>query len=312
MKNHILTVTLNPAIDKFMKFEKGTSANGSDSPRDFLSAGGKGINVSRALKRLGVENLATGLAGGRNGSFLLRSLDNERIPNDFLLIQGESRTNLTIIDERHRKVTRALQDGPKVLSTEWRCFKSKFRLLFPRSQYAVFCGSVPPGLPTSVYADLIRIAHKKQVRTVLDTSGPYLRYGIKGRPFMVKFNLEEGQSFFARKLNSLSKFKEALGYFRARGIELVMMTLGRQGALAFHQGEFLFALPPPVSSIHYVGCGDAFLAGYLYAMLQKKRFRDSLTVATAAGAANAMSTQPGFIQSHILLNLIKQVRIKRV
>ena len=283
MRGHVLTVTLNPAIDKTVRGKK-----------TILSAGGKGINVSRALNSLGIKNIATGIIGGKAGNLIISRLKKEKIKNDFFRIKKETRTNLTAIGPGSGRISRKIGEGPKVTASEFAGFKKKFRSLLEGCAFAVFSGANANGLPDSAYAELIKIAAKKGIKAALDTRDAPLMQGLKARPFLVKPNLEEAERV------------------KGRGANIALLTLGAGGAIAFGGKKVIFAKPPKLKAINDVGCGDAFLAGFIAYHLRGKGLEDCIRAATAAGSANALGLRPGAFKKRDFEKLTGKVKVEAV
>ncbi|MFA5335157.1 MAG: 1-phosphofructokinase family hexose kinase [Candidatus Omnitrophota bacterium] len=268
----VLTITLNPAVDRTVR-----------GAREKLSAGGKGINVSRALKALGVGSVATGFAGGDTGKFIRSALKKERIESRFMEIRGSTRTNLTYI-RPGGKISRRIGKGPVISAAEFRDFKKIFARLLRGRKYAVFSGSNANGLTASAYRELIGIAKRKGVKAVLDTRDAALEEGLKAKPDIVKPNIKEARYICG---------KNPLKCFRVKGARTVLLTMGAAGAAASDGRHTVFARPPKIKAANDVGCGDAFLAGFIAYRLKGKDFSESVRAASAAGAANAASLVPG-------------------
>ncbi|MFA5165244.1 MAG: 1-phosphofructokinase family hexose kinase [Candidatus Omnitrophota bacterium] len=288
----VLTVTLNPAVDKTV-----------DGPRVKLSAGGKGINVSRALKTLGVDSVVTGFAGGRPGDFIRSALKKERISERLVGIRGASRQNLTVIG-RGGKTTRRIEKGPAVSAKEFVEFKKAFVKLLRGRRYVVFSGANANGLKDSAYAELIRIAKKNGVMTVLDTRDAALKEGLRARPDIVKPNIEEARYICG---------KGTLECLRAKGARTVLLTMGAAGAAATDGRDTVIARPPKAGAVNNVGCGDAFLAGFIAYRLKGRDFKDSVRAATAAGTANAAAKAaclvPGSFKKKDFLEILRQTDV---
>ncbi|MFA6356514.1 MAG: hexose kinase [Candidatus Omnitrophota bacterium] len=277
----VLTITLNPAVDKTVK-----------GARAKLSAGGKGINVSRALKALGVGSVATGFAGGDTGKFIRSALKKERIESRFMEIRGSTRTNLTYI-RPGGKAARRIEKGPVISAAEFRQFKKIFTGLLRGRKYAVFSGANANGLPASAYRELISIAKKNGVKAVLDTRDAALKEGLKAKPDIVKPNVDEAQYIYGKRPVSVIGIKAALKCFRAKGAGTALLTLGASGAAASDGKHAIFVRPPKVRAANDVGCGDAFLAGFIAYRLKGKDLGESVRAASAAGTASAAGLVPG-------------------
>lgn len=313
MQGQVLTVTLNPAVDKIIKV-KNFSLGQEDQRINnvVLSAGGKGINVARALKHLGLKSVSTGFLAGSTGHFIKEELKKENLCGDFLNVAGETRTNLTIIDSSKKKTTRILEGGPRISSKDLTRFKKKYIQLLSGCRWVVFSGSIAPGLPNNIFSQLIAIAKYKGIKTALDTSGEPLKSGLRATPFFIKPNLEEAESVVGYRLNSPARIKKAVLYFHELGIRLVVISLGEKGAVVSDGKEILQASPPQLQYKSNVGCGDAFVAGFIDAYERTNDFREALRFAAACGAANTQTLQPGAIQKKTVQHLNHRVVVKQV
>jgi len=310
MHARILTVTLNPALDKTVFVPGFCAGREFRAARAAVTAGGKGINVSRALARLGVPTLATGLIGGGSGDEVADRLKAEGIAHRFFPVRGETRTNLTIVDPESGRVTRIVERGPAVSARERTGFKRYFASLLEGSSLAVFSGSLPAGVPDGFYRDLIRMTNKRKIRAVLDTSGGAFLAGLAGRPFMIKPNREEATAVLGMRFGSRAKAARAVRRLHERGIEIVCISLGRDGAFVSRAGDEFLAAPPPVRHGRRVGCGDAFLAGFLSVWCRRHDLREAARIASAAGAANALAGQPGDIEPAVVRKFARRVRLE--
>ncbi len=331
----ILTVTLNPAIDKvairtwnwcakrsfqdprilnpnFNSRVRNFSGGKPAKTQDYLGAGGKGINVSRALKNLGLKTLALGIIGGTTGRLIQDQLDLENIPHDFLNIPHESRTNLTFINLPSRQVRRRLTPGPKVGRKEAWLFASQLRKHLKPGRWIVFSGRNLPGIPGRFLKRLIFLAIRRKMYTCLDTSGESFKEGLLARPFLIKPNLKEAEEAMGRRLNSLLKLKKAIQYWHRQGIRVVCMTLGRRGALASDGQQMWMAMPPFIKVLNNVGCGDTLLAGFITSFCQGKSLPESLRFAVACAAANGLTLKPAEIRRKDLKSILPKIKMKMI
>ena len=307
----IVTVTLNPAIDKIIKVKNFKTEQDSRENGISLSAGGKGVNVSRVLKNLNAKTIATGFLGGFLGLYIQKEFNKEEIKHDFLQISGQTRTNLTIIDS-HQKITRVLERGPRISRRALIAFKKKFRSLLKSCRYVIFSGSIANGLPEAIYADLITIAKQKNIKTILDTSGKPLQPGLRARPWLVKPNREEAESVVGYKLNSSRRKKRAVKYFHKIGIETVIISFGAKGIVASDGKEILHADTPKLKCQNNVGCGDALVAGFVFAHQRGYGFKEAVRFSVCCAAANVRNLQPGSIEKGWVKKLTRRVLIKKI
>lgn len=308
MTKSILTVTLNPAVDKIYQTAKLTPGQDHWFPPAQASAGGKGINVSRGLKRLGLAARATGFLGGPSGEYIHRALNQENIAHRFIPIRGETRVSLTIIQTSTGQSTRILEEGPGVSWKEIGAFRRAFAGLLKNSSHVVFSGRNIPGAGQDFYASLIRTARQAGKKTILDTSGPALAAGLKAGPSLIKPNRAEAEAVLRYKLDTAANLKRGLQYFRRLGIETVIISLGPEGVVAVHAKESWRIIPPRIQAVNLVGCGDALIAGFLYAESRKLGFVECLRMAVAAGTANALTMTPGDLSRGEVMKMFRGVK----
>jgi 1-phosphofructokinase family hexose kinase len=291
-KNIVVTVTLNPAVDRTLWVPGFAAGKTLAVDRSATVAGGKGVNVSRALGRLGIDSTATGFVGREASGPYLAMLDSEGIRHDFVPVDGAPRTNVTILSGTRSPETHLREKGPVVAEAALRELEEKLRALLegttPRGALVVLSGGLPPGLGPDTYARLIELAHRCGAKAALDASGEPLRAGLSARPDLIKPNsreVSESLGFFPR---SEEDFSKAIAGYRGAGVETVMISLGKDG-IVFSRGERAFharvAVDEPVNS---VGSGDAALAGAVAGLLSGFPDEGIAGLACAAGAANTL------------------------
>jgi 1-phosphofructokinase family hexose kinase len=292
----IVTVTLNAAIDRTLlvpNFQLGQRHRASVG---FTSAGGKGINVARALKRLGTPVVCTGLAGGRTGTLLVDDLTNEGVLNDFVRIRDESRTSTAVLDPTSNAYTEINEWGPEVGEDELDMLRDKLNYLTQAAEFLVFSGSLPRGVQSDLYAELIREANRRQLLTVLDTEGEALRLGIEAEPYLVTPNLREAESLVGHEFVDEDDLASGLDEIAALGARNVIVTqeTGCFALLREDRTEIrLRATAPPVEAISAVGAGDTLVAGFISARAAGRPFEDAVKVAVGAGAASVLEAGAG-------------------
>src|SRR5688500_4815898 len=201
---------MNVALDRSLRvpnFQVGHRHRASEA---FAQAGGKGINVARALKRLGLPVVATGLAGGRTGVQLVERLTSEGLLNDFVRIRGESRTSTAVIDPTSNVYTEINEWGPEVEDHELAILGDKLAYLSRGAEFVVFSGSLPRGVDDGFYLDAIRDANRRGVPTVLDSEGEPLRRGIEAEPYLVTPNVREAEQLVGHEFGGEEDMVAAL------------------------------------------------------------------------------------------------------
>jgi 1-phosphofructokinase/tagatose 6-phosphate kinase len=292
----IVTVTLNAAIDRTLtvpNFQRGQRHRASQG---LTLAGGKGINVARALKRLGVPVVATGLAGGRTGTRIVEELTAEAILNDFVRIVDESRTSTAVVDPTAASYTEINEWGPHVDPEELAMLLDKIEYLSRGADFVVFAGSLPRGVDESFFAVAIRDLARRGVRAVLDAEGEPLRRGAEAEPFLVSPNEREAEGLVGHEFRDDEDVVNALERIGDLGPRNVLITsaTGAFGLFREERRRVLYrAQAPRVEPISAVGSGDVLLAAFLAARIAERPLDDALQEAVAAGAASTFEVGAG-------------------
>jgi tagatose 6-phosphate kinase len=306
----IVCVALNPAIDKRLHVHSLKVGQVHRVTHMEATAGGKGLNVARVAKALGNPVIASGFAGGTNGCWISEVLDQAGIEHDMVTIAGETRICLNIIDELNGSSTEVLEPGPDISGVEADLFLQLWRRLCVPGRWLSLSGSLPRGLSEDFYGQLIGEARSRGAFVVLDTSGVPLEQSIHKGPHTVKPNEHE----FRQWTKSDPRDEKAVRQLAARlgqdGVETVIVSLGKDGCIAAKpDGEVWLAIPPALQAVNTVGSGDAFVAGWSVANSRGMSLPDALRLATAAGAANAMTSGTGCINPEDVAQLLQQVKL---
>jgi 1-phosphofructokinase family hexose kinase len=308
----IVTVTLNAALDRSLtvpNFQRGHRHRASES---LTLAGGKGINIARALKRLEVPVVATGLAGGRTGTRIVEELTAEAILNDFVRIRGESRTSTAVVDPMGGTYTEINEWGPEVSADELDVLREKLLYLSGAADVVVFCGSLPRGVAEGFYADAIRELNRRGVRTVLDSEGQPLRLGVEAEPWLVSPNQREAESLAGQEFSDDEDFLVALDTIAERGARNVLITQ-ETGCFARLREERrdrrLHAMAPRLEPTSAVGSGDVLLAAFLAALRDERPPEEALRAAVAAGAASTLAVGAGIFDPRQAGGMYEAVRV---
>jgi tagatose 6-phosphate kinase len=298
----ILVVALNPALDITHEVD-GVDWAGVNRPSAVhASPGGKGLNVARILRALGADVCLAGLAGGHTGDVLAAQLGAAGVQPVFARIAGETRRTFAVVDTRRQETAIFNEPGPVVSGAEFSAFVDHYAEALPTSAAVVLSGSLPRGLPAATYADLITMATRAGVPTLLDTSGDALVAAVPARPAIVKPNAAEllqavrrpRHLSAAREHASLQAVADAAVELRARGADTVVVTLGPDGMLAVTEDETWLASSTPVSG-NPTGAGDAVAAGLAHGLVQGCPWPNRLLHAVALGAAAVAAPVAGQI-----------------
>lgn len=310
MAAKILTVTLNPALDRMIWLSDLKKGRDHEPMRVQFLCGGKGINVSRGLQVLDIKSVACGIAGGLNGQKLLGDLIAQGIENDFVFTQGQTRCNITLLTPGAGQPTRIIEPGPVITSLDLASFRRKFRRLLSGCSSVVISGRRVPGTPEDFYFELIRAANKAHNRVYFDASGSDLAAGIEAKPFLVKPNLAEAQRLLKKQLSSRKALKTALRDIARKGARHAVISLGRDGAVGTNGDEYWLAAAVRVKPVNLVGCGDALLAGLVCALEAQSQFKDALAFGVACGTAATLVPTPGLFDRARVGEILQQIQLK--
>ncbi|PWK06655.1 1-phosphofructokinase [Tumebacillus permanentifrigoris] len=287
MNPTVVTVTLNPALDKTVtvpSFEVG-GLNRVQQVR--LDPGGKGINVAKVLRGFDVEVTAAGLIAGTIGRHLLKQLDAQRVDHRFVEVAGETRTNLKVYDESARVTTELNELGFDVQAEDLEAFRQQVEELLSEASYLVLGGSLPQGVPDEIYGTLIELANAKGVRTILDADGMAFKKGLEARPYAVKPNLFELQQLTGRPLDAMADIVAAGQELLERGISLVVISMGGDGAVFITKEQVVHTTPFAITPQSTVGAGDSMVAAIVHGLAMNKPLAELAQWATTAGTVTA-------------------------
>jgi len=315
----ILTVTPNAAVDKTYRVERFELDRVNRPSASFTVAGGKGINVARVYQTLGGKAVATGFLGGINGSIVSAALAAEQIESGFVQVEGESRVCIAIIDPTTGTQTEVNESGPTVSPINTHdLIDTVERLISERAfDYLVLCGSLPPGVSSSLYADLISRTKPTGIKTVLDTSGEPLALGVAAKPWMVKPNQAEMESLVGGSVAGMEALRSAISDLHLAGVEVVVATRGAQGAVASGMNQVWEAVPPEIEFASAVASGDSFAAAFLWQLrknetVSERSIESALRLATGAGAANAAVVGAGFCTRQAIRQAAQGTQLRRL
>ncbi|CAM4297966.1 1-phosphofructokinase [Paenibacillus alkaliterrae] len=287
----VITVTLNPALDKTVTLEKFEYGGLNRIKEIRTDAGGKGINVAKVLRHFGVNVSALGLAAGYQGQVIRDKLHGLGIRSVLLEAIGETRVNLKAVDESTKQTTELNEPGFIVDDLLLGQFLDTYKAEAAESSIVVLGGSLPPGTPPDYYRTLIENARSKSIRTVLDADGVALALGIEAAPFAIKPNIHELETLLGATFDRIEHVIDAARSLLDRGIEYVLVSMGAEGSLLVNKDKAVRASPFPITPLSTVGAGDSMVAAMVYSILSGKSFEDMARWTSAAGTITA--SKPG-------------------
>lgn len=289
----ITTVTLNVSVDKAYKIKnKIESGNVIRVLQCNNTAGGKGLNVSRVISTCGEDVLATGFIGGNTGNLAEELLKKDGIENKFVHVKSETRNCINILDENNIS-TELLEPGLPISNEEVEEFLKEFDKIIDKSDVITISGSVPSGVSRDIYATLIKMTKAKKKKVILDASGDLLKEGIMSLPTMIKPNSEEMQNLLGMSINNKNEVLQSAVKLHQSGIEIVVVSLGKDGALLVCEDGIFHGIPPKIDVVNTVGCGDSMVAAFAVGLKRNYCYKECLRYAVSVSAANAKTFSTG-------------------
>jgi 6-phosphofructokinase 2 len=286
----IVTMTLNPAIDKSSNVAHVVAERKlyCDVPR--FEPGGGGVNVSRAVKKLGGDSLLLYPAGGLTGDRLKELLDEEGLHHQPFPIKGLIRESLVILEESSGQQYRFGMPGPQLQQKDWEPFFQELAAMEPSPDYVVASGSLPPGVPPDFYARVARAGKKRGAKVIIDVSGEALEAALQEGVFLIKPNVREFRGLVGEEIKEESQIKtEAQKMVKSGRCEVLVISLGAAGALVVSEELAEHILPPTVPIVSKVGAGDSMVAGIVLSLARGNPLRESVLFGIAAGSAAVMT-----------------------
>lgn len=306
----ILTLTPNPCVDKTLFIPSVELGSKHVADKYSCVPGGKGSNVSRAVKSLGFETAAMVIVGGAPGKHVVQMIEeDDGVTCHPVWVAGMTRTITTILETALHRQTPLFEPGPSVSEAEKQQLVSQFQEQVSHASVVTFNGTVPDDILGDLYARLIPIAKECGATTILDSHGTEFTLGVDAKPYMVKPNIHEAGEWAGFKLTSQDDCLKAIELYHDFGISLVVLSLGPEGALVSQNGICLRACPPEIEEINAVGSGDALVAGFAIGLHLGDDIETMTRRGVAAGTANAMCWDIGHFAPDEVDKIAEQVNI---
>jgi tagatose 6-phosphate kinase len=305
----IACITPNVSVDRTLVVRSLKQGSVLRTDRTLAVAGGKGLNVARSLRALQHTPFALGMVGGHTGELVAALTKDEGIAAEWTPIAGETRTCVVIVSQDSASATVINETGPAISPDEWKAFEASALHAVIETQTVCLCGSVPPGVPAEAYGSLVSKLVDGGARVFVDSHGDALLCAVAATPTGIKINGDEAGALLGRVIHTAHEAADAAEELHAKGIAQVIITLGAAGAVLAHAGGTLRARPPAIRTVSAVGSGDAFLAGYVAALVEHADPPQALCRGVAAGVANTRSSWGGVFQREHYLEALDQVSV---
>ncbi|PKG23810.1 1-phosphofructokinase [Niallia nealsonii] len=300
----IYTLTLNPSVDYIIELDvvQLGELNRIGNPSKF--AGGKGINVSRVLNRMGVSSKALGFIGGFTGDYIVDQLQKENIATNFVEVEEDTRINVKVKADTETELN---ANGPAISEEKFAELKQKISEL-TSEDLLVLAGSIPSTLPKTTYEELVGICHKNNVSFVVDAEGELLNKVLPYNPFLIKPNHHELGELFDTTITSVEEVIPYAKKLLERGAQNVIVSLAGDGAVLVNEHETIISTVPKGELKSSVGAGDSMVAGFLAKYQEMQDIREAFRYSVASGSATAFSI--GLCTKEKVESLLPQVVIQ--
>lgn len=306
----IITITPNPSIDVSYYMEDFQLEAINRCYDHNKTAGGKGLNVTKVLKLLDADVIATGFVGGNNGNYIQDTLEERKIKYRFTPIEEETRTSLAI--QYKDTSTEIREAGPKISKKEEEEFFQLLEELVKSADTISISGSLPRGLDFSYMEKVLEITKEKKL--IVDSSGEILRktvYESRVKPYGIKPNIDEIVELTGIKEEDL-ELKKVLRDDFLKGIPLVMVSLGKEGALVKFEDRLFRCTVPLIEAVNSVGSGDSTIAGIVYGVDKGWDIEDTLNLSMSLGVLNALEKEIGYVNVENLEEMRNKVKVEEI
>lgn len=310
----IVTLTMNPSVDRTVALDELTLGATNRVREARVNGSGKGINVSLALKKLGISSAAAGILAGREGQFVEDTVRSAGITPYFTwLKQGATRVNTKVFESKHNRTTEINEPGPQVGAEDEAALWRDLKAVVPGADYLICAGSLPPGVEPGFYRRLTSWCRERGVKVCLDASGKALMEGVRAQPFMIKPNEDEVEQLLGWRPAGKEQMLTAVQRLAGLGPEIVIVSLGGEGAVFYRRGEDVLwarARAEPLAST--AGCGDALVAGVISSLLAGRTWEELVCWSVAVATATAEIFGTEFPTVHHVQRALERVIIEKL
>ena len=298
----ILCLGTTPTVQRTMTFAK-LNVDAVNRAIDVKqTASGKSLNVARVLKTLDQPLIATGFLGGDAARIMRRDLDASGIAHDFVDVEPETRTCVTVIDQAGGTATELIEESKPLSDGDWTAMLEKVAQLLGECRVMVMSGSLPPKAPQNFYGDCCNLATKVGVTTILDTRGEPLRQALSAHPNIIKLNLAEFEETFGER------GMPSADWLRSAELQQLVITQGKEPTLVWDGTRAWRIDSPKIEVVSPIGSGDSFAAGLAAGLMRGESLHEAAKLGAACGAANAMTPVAGFVRNEDVEELLRQIR----
>jgi len=307
----VLCVCLNPAVQRTMQFQGLRQGQVNRAIKVETHVGGKGVNVARVLKQLGVENVVLCFLGGKTGEIVKEKLRQQQIPLQYVEVGSPTRICTTLLDVENHIQTELVEEGTPVTKAEIEAIDRLFAKLLPQVNMVTISGTVPPGVPETLYAEWVTLAHKQNVPTIVDAPGQLMLKCLTAHPLLLKPNWQELERTLGESFSSPKDLKSVLQNLITQHQDRTLgwvVSQGEKGVYVLTKDESYRFVPPSVPVKNPIGSGDAMAAGITTALLRGESMRQAIRYGVACGTANVLTPLVGQIEPEDVQTLYPQIQ----
>lgn len=308
----IYTVTLNTAVDRIVQIHGRLTRKANNKTKSVTyDIGGKATHVSVVLSALHIQNIATGVIGGKTGEHMVRLMEAKGVSCNFIeQMDCETRESIILVDESGEGSFMVTQKGFPLSSESIERLSLFLDANVVKEDIVIFAGSPPHDLDVEIYGSLLSIVKKKEAKLIVDAAGDYLKKALEYRPYLIKPNEFEYQEFINTKCESIDDYVNALKTHELN-TDVTIVSLGKRGALAKKGDEIVHVVPPTIHEVNETGAGDFFVGGLVAKIYENASVEDMLRTAAAIGASKAMQEGSASFSLIDVEELLAKCKIER-
>ena len=308
----IITITFNPAIDKSTSIESLISEKKLKCTSPKFEPGGGGINVSRAIKKLGGESIAMYLAGGYTGRYFSELLTKEKIQTSVITCKNHTRENLIVFDDKSKLQYRFGMPGPIIYESEWKEVLNTIEKI-NGIEFIVASGSIPEGVPVDIFGRISRIAKNKKIKLIVDSSGEALKESVDEGLYMLKPNINELSFLIGTSELNIEDVEDAAKAIISKGkCSLMVISMGAAGAMLITEKESYKIVPPKVNTVSTVGAGDSMVAGIVQSLSIGRSIVESVKYGASCGTAATMNPGTELCHKEDVEKIYSQIKSEKI
>jgi len=312
----ITTVTLNPAIDRIYSVDefKVHKLHRLEPDHSVISPGGKGVNIAIALQNMGLQTVAMGFAGGTRGRALTQMIRKEGVFTNFIFTAEETRTDVSIFDQRSNTLTEINESGATVPADELQLFIENYKKQLNDTSVMILAGSIPPKVSNNLYAELVRLAQEKNIQTIVHTAPKFIEFAIEAEATIINPDMRSSHELFGKPLDGIPAFiksgQEILA--KRKKTELVLFSHRLENIVAVTKTKTYIMRPDNLQIKNMLGYGDAIVAGLAYGLENKLALKDTLIFSCACGLTNVESQEKQITDIAQIKHNLARIKVEEI